>query len=56
MEIQTDRRLANIRAQWMTWSALTDTATWDTTFLLQIIDSQNREIEALRAMTVTGKS
>lgn len=40
-ELEVSQRLAHIRAQWLMWSALTDTSAWDVTFLLSLIDGKN---------------
>ncbi len=45
---QDATRLAELRAQWESWSATTDTSTWESTFFFGMFDRQNQEIAALR--------
>lgn len=42
------KRLAELRMQWMAWTAVTDTSNWESTFFFKIFDYQNQEIAALR--------
>jgi hypothetical protein len=48
MTAQETHRLAEIRSQALLWSAMRDTSTWETAFLLRIIDQKEREIRRLR--------
>jgi len=42
------KRLAEIRMRWLLFSAEFDTEFWESTFFLDLIDEQNRQIAALK--------
>ena len=50
----TSRRLAEIRRQWMLWSAVIDTSTWEVTFFLNLLEQKNGEIAMLRKRLRSG--
>jgi hypothetical protein len=47
-QLDHSRRLAEIRAQWMMWSAAADTSSWDVTFFLMLLEQKDRQIAELR--------
>ena len=49
-ERRQNKRLAEIRAQWLNWSALTDTSTWESTFFFELLDQKNRQIRRLKQL------
>lgn len=42
------KRLAEVRMRWLLASAEFDTQCWESTFFLELIDEQNRQIRALK--------
>jgi hypothetical protein len=42
------KRLAEIRSRCELWSAVRDTSTWETSFLLKLLEDKDREIQRLR--------
>jgi hypothetical protein len=46
--VEQQTRLAEIRTQWMMWSAREDTSTWEVTFFLKLLEQKDREIAELR--------
>jgi hypothetical protein len=42
------KRLAEVRMHWLLASAEFDTTFWESTFFLQLIDEQNRTIQAMK--------
>lgn len=50
MQAEYTKRLAEIRAQWELWSALTDTSSWESTFFFTLLEQKDRELTELRDM------
>ena len=48
MKTKYDQRLAEMRAQWMIWSATTDTSTWESTLFFKVLDEKERALVRLR--------
>ena len=48
MNVQDQERLAEIRLRWMISSVQCDTASWESTFFLRLLDERNQEIQALK--------
>jgi hypothetical protein len=42
------KRLAEIRSRSEMWAAVRDTSTWETSFLLALLDEKDQEIRRLR--------
>jgi hypothetical protein len=45
---QQAQRLAEIRTQWMMWSATADTSNWEVTFFLTLLEQKDQEIADLK--------
>jgi len=55
MTAEKTRRLAEMRARLMEWSATADTSTWESTFFFQLLDEKDRELRELRKKLVRTK-